>query len=312
MIIALALLGCTTSEPTVTDDTAAEEAVFTPPEAPDNGVQVVIDGFTVEPYTELELCRYIKTDNAVAGQVVRMELVGRDGLHHAFVTKSSQDLSDGEEACFGLPDAAMQDYSDVPEPLFASSTQVSTETVAFPEGVGVTLDANQQLIFNYHYLNVTGDPIDGEVYLNLYFSDDGAEIKPANLFVFGNMSSIDLPPGETTSLTSTCAFDEDTNLFSVTPHMHALGSGFSFTRDATDEVLLQTEGWSNPETLYLDPTISVSAGETFSFTCQWTNITDEEVGFGQTSADEMCFVFGYHWPATDMYWRSEYNGCTVQ
>lgn len=305
------LLGCTETPDATPRDTAAAD-VFTPPAPPENGVQVIIDDFTVEPYTEMELCRYLKTDNTTAGQVVRMELIGRDGLHHAFVTKSAQDLPDGEEGCFGLPDAAMQDYSDVPEPLFASSTQVSTETVTFPEGVGVNLSANQQLIFNYHYLNVTDEPIEGEVYLNLYFADEGDQIEPANLFVFGNMSSIHLPPGETTSLTSTCAFDEDTNIFSVTPHMHALGSGFSFTRDATDEVLLQTEGWSNPETLYLDPTISVSAGETFTFSCEWTNMTDEEVGFGATSADEMCFAFGYHWPATEMYWRSEYNGCTVE
>ena len=156
------------------------------------------------------------------------------------------------------------------------------------------------------------DRIEGEIYLNLYFADEGAEPETANLFVFGNMSSIDVPAGETASLTSTCAFDEDTNLFSVTPHMHAMGSGFSFTRESTGEVLLETEGWSNPETLYMEPSLSVAAGEEFTFTCQWTNTTDEDVGFGQTASDEMCFVFGYNWPSDDLYWRSEYNGCTVQ
>jgi hypothetical protein len=35
----------------------------------------------------------------------------------------------------------------------------------------------------------------------------------------------------------------------------------------------------------------------FSFSCTWFNPDDHEVTYGGSANDEMCFVFGYYYPA---------------
>jgi hypothetical protein len=295
-----------------TDD--PPDDAFTPPPAPEHGTQVVVDDFTVAPFSELERCRYINAPNDAAGHVVRIELVARAGLHHAFVSKAPRELADDDVPCFGFPDEVMQGI-DIPAPLYASSTQVAEEVVAFPEGVGIEIEAGQQLVFNYHYLNTGPDPIDGEIYLNLHFADPEAEIASAQVFVFGNMGGVDIPPHGTQRLTTTCAFPDDVALVSATPHMHALGTRFEIRRhdgEAPAEMLLETTDWHDPETKIFDPPLLLSAGEGLTFTCEWRNDLDHPVGFGQTAEDEMCFVFGYFYPGDEQILQLEINGCTTE
>src|SRR5688572_1768987 len=111
---------------------------FVAPDPPAEGVQLHVPPVEVAPGAEVERCLWLPGTNAADAWVSRLELVARDGLHHAMVVKAPEERS-AEEDCFGLPEALMDDYSEVPEPLFASSTQVTEQTVEFPEGVAVPL-----------------------------------------------------------------------------------------------------------------------------------------------------------------------------
>jgi len=286
---------------------------FQAPAAPANGVQLHIPPFQVAAHSEREMCRFMKAPANADGTIVKIHMVARKNIHHAFVMAVGSDIPDGEVPCFGIPDEAMQGV-DIPEPLFASSTEVPDEKVDFPSGVGIALKAGEQLIFDYHYVNPTAQPITGEIYLNLDFAPAGAQLQPAKVYVFGNMGGIDIPAHGTESLTTTCTFPNDTHVVSVTPHMHQLGVGFKIMRyDGTQptDTLYQTDTWDDPKTEIFDPVLDMKAGEGLTFTCDWDNTTDKAVGFGQTSKDEMCFVFGYYYPADQKLLRLDITGgCT--
>jgi hypothetical protein len=282
------------------------------PPVPENGVQLSIESFKLAPGEEVEKCRSAKAPALSSGMITRIELVARPGLHHAVVYKVNQDLDPQEVDCFGVPDEAMEGFA-IPEPLFASTSQVTEESLEFPEGVGVSFEAGQQIIFNFHYINVTPEEIDAEIFINLYYAEDDSELEQARFYAFGNMGSIDIPAGHRQSLTSTCAFPSDMNVFSATPHMHRLGTGMEvlLNRGGQTEVLIATDGWEGANSAYLDPPAAVTSSDSMTFTCEWENPTATDVVFGQTFDDEMCFVFGFVYPAPGPVWGFDYNDVCV-
>ena len=285
---------------------------WTAPEVPDQGVQLSIDAFTLAPGEEVEKCVTSKAPALTGGMVQRIELAARPGLHHAVVYKVNQDLDPEEVDCFGVPDNAMEGFA-IPEPLFASTSQVTEESLDFPEDVGVAFEAGQQIIFNFHYINVTPEPIEAEIFINLHYADEDQEIEEARFYAFGNMGGINIPAGHRQRLTSTCAFPSDMNVFSATPHMHRLGTGMDVALNQGGEVVpvLSEEGWEGAGSAYLTPPASVTADDTITFTCEWENPTDTGVSFGQTYGDEMCFVFGFVYPAPAPVWGFDYNDVCV-
>ena len=69
--------------------------------------------------------------------------------------------------------------------------------------------------------------------------------------------------------------------------------------DATLEVL-QRIGRENfgliyePETVRHDPPFQIPSGGAFDLTCDWNNTTGDNVGFGTSVDDEMCFFWAYY------------------
>lgn len=310
--LALCAVLCLPACVTVVADGQGPGDTWQPPPPPEHGVQLSIESFKLGSGEEVEKCRSAKAPALTSGMIERIELVARPGLHHAVVYKVSQELDASEVDCFGVPDEAMEGFA-IPEPLFASTSQVTEETLNFPEGVGVAFEAGQQIIFNFHYINVTPDEIDAEIFINLHYAQDDTELEQARFYAFGNMGGIDIPAGHRQSLTSTCAFPDDMNVFSATPHMHRLGTGMEVLLnrgDQTDQVL-QADDWQGAASVYLDPPAAVTADDTITFTCVWENPTDTDVAFGQTYNDEMCFVFGFVYPAPSAVWGFDYNDVCV-
>jgi len=283
-----------------------------PPAPPEHGVQLSIESFKLASGEEVEKCRSAKAPALTSGMITRIELVARPGLHHAVIYKLNQDLEPSEVNCFGVPEEAMDGFI-VPEPLYASSSQVIEETLEFPEGVGVSFEAGRQIIFNFHYINTTPEEIDGEIFINLHYAQDETELEQARFYAFGNMGSIDIPAGHRQRLTSTCTFSDDMNVFSATPHMHRLGTGMEVQLGRGEQIdqVLSTESWDGTASVYLDPPAAVSSGDTITFTCEWENPTETDVSFGPTYNDEMCFVFGFVYPAPAAVWGFDYNDVCV-
>jgi hypothetical protein len=271
-----------------------------------------VPAVTLAPGEERERCLYLPGQNTEEAWIRRIELVARDGLHHALVAKATEERTD-EIDCFGLPEIEMDDYRNVPEPIFGSSTQVTQEVVELPDGVAVPLPAAQPLVVDYHLINTTDADQQGELWINLEFMDSSEEPEPARLYAMSAIVNIAIPAQGTQTLTTTCTFPADANLLSLTPHMHSRGRAFSASLLGDVETpLLDTTRWENPETTWFQPEVAVRAGDALRFSCSWENDGDTDVGFGASADDEMCVTFGYHWPADDLLWRADYDAdaCT--
>lgn len=262
-----------------------------PPPPPEEGVRLHVVGDPLEPGEEVERCRWIKAGNTVPAAVTSMRISAGPGLHHSIVSRVDGLHDDAEEPCAGFPAGLFAGFL-MPEPLFATSTQVDDDALVLPDGVGVTIGADQQLVVDYHVLNLTDDVIVPELFVDLELAEPDAIDEEARFFLLGDVEHIEVPPQGTQDLTLTCPFPAGGDLLTLTPHMHSLARGFEAWTTG-GELLYEGEGWFDPVTARFEPSVPLAAGEGLTFTCSWENPTDTVVTFGEQSGDEMCFTFGF-------------------
>ena len=294
---------------TTETDFPAYDKALAPPE---NGVQIHLEPFWLQPGNEKERCWFIKADNNMPANVKRMEIVSRPGMHHSILTKTDERFDQHKEDCFGFPNALLNNLAGgFPSPMFGTSTQVYEESIEFPEGVGAPIQGAQQFVLNYHYLNATTEPIAAEIWVNLYFAEPGEVTEYADTYFYGNVGGIHMGPYEKQKITTECDMPSNVNVVTMTPHMHGRGSHFSAWRqgDSDEEFLYEQEGWLDPETQTFSPVVNFQSTDKMRFTCEWENDTDQSVRFGETSDDEMCFTFGHYYPASDALFGIEGYGC---
>ena len=136
----------------------------------------------------------------------------------------------------------------------------------------------------------------------------------AQFYAFGNVGDIAIPAGGTQRITSTCAFPLGGTVVTATPHMHSMGRGFELSRHdgtAVAEPLIAEEGWLNPRTETFSPPLELSSGEGFTFSCEWASTKSTPTYFGESSDHEMCFVFGFYYPADFELYGVDGFGCDV-
>jgi len=94
-------------------------------------------------------------------------------------------------------------------------------------------------------------------------------------------------------------------LWSMLPHMHAIGSGFdmSISTDSGDTCVVQSDGYDfdNQQNYIFKEPISLQNGDEVSWSCTWNNSTSNpdliydppiDIRYGEGSDDEMCLFFG--------------------
>ncbi len=90
------------------------------------------------------------------------------------------------------------------------------------------------------------------------------------------------------------------HLFAAMPHMHKLGVAMSTTLEpagggpAVDLGTMQSFSFDSQAWLPIDAT--TKSGDVIRTKCSWVNGTGETVGFGENTADEMCYSFTMYYP----------------
>ena len=101
------------------------------------------------------------------------------------------------------------------------------------------------------------------------------------------------------SLTVPLAFS-GLRLFAAMPHMHKLGVAMSTTlvpKEGGGEVDLGTEAnFSFDRQAWHALDATTKEGDVIRTRCSWVNNTGVEVGFGENTADEMCYSFTMYYP----------------
>ena len=257
---------------------------------------------TVDPGQERTMCirKRLPTDRPIrVGQIVN-EL--GPASHHMIVYR----LAEGDETEAPEDCVPFVDVLDPSKGAPLAVTQKSEETIALPPGVAFTLDPGQLVRIELHFINATDEPQELRATSTFVeISEDAFEQEADFLFVGNPDINIDAGSDFTLDTPFLPMPDNLSNIqiFAVTGHEHQWGTGVTAGiktgegGEATSIYQPADFQWSEPETIYHDPQVTMPAGGGFSFTCDWHNASTDPVGFGESVDDEMCFFWAYYYPS---------------
>ncbi|MFO0761637.1 MAG: hypothetical protein U0359_34665 [Byssovorax sp.] len=246
--------------------------------------ELVAADWSLPPGGEAHLCalqtipeeRFISAFRAVAPP----------GTHHALLTVTEPTGADGTFACDA---GALSDAM-----IFGSG--IATPELTFPEGVAMRIPAGRQALLNLHLLNTGEGTLTGR---SAVLARDAAEDAIEAEMIFAGTVDIDIPPGAEVTRTGHCTFDSDATVFDLWPHMHRYGRHMTVThRTIQGSTILHDGPYAFEEQLHHPITpVLVRRGESIEVTCTWANTGPDEVRYGDSSLDEMCFAGIYRYPA---------------
>lgn len=261
---------------------------------------------SVPPGTESTQCVWMRLGNATEIKVNQMHNQLNAASHHLIVYKDDMDTTEQLTPVPCEPFTGALNTSGMIAPI--AITQKADDMIFLPSRVAYTFAANQMVKLEMHYLNSSDEAQDVEATADFYVADPASIDHEASILFMGS-PDIDLAPGETKTLhqflTVPAALDlSESKIFAITGHTHKLGTSVK-VRVAPNKAGPMTEvyapnpfKWDEPETTTFngDP-FSVPAGGGFDFECAWTNTTNQQIGFGESATDEMCFFWAYYYPS---------------
>ena len=300
--ISLALLGCSAPSGSIPSGQDANTEPDANSLAPGD-FQVEWGPLTVDPGVEDVRCVLVRLGNEVPVKINRIHNVLGSVSHHYIIYTTNET----EENLVPSPCDSLENLVDPENGLPLMITQKYEETLELPEGVAFVLEPNQMLRLELHYINASDQPL--EVHpVSTFSSIAEAEFQHAADFLFVGNPDVQIPPNSSWTLGPTYLpmFAEFTGkkFFGFTGHQHQWGTNVQVaiadSESGPDRMVydLPNFDWDEPETVYYDPPLEFPAGGGFRFTCDWTNMSNRTVRFGENVDDEMCFFWAYYYPAT--------------
>jgi hypothetical protein len=187
-------------------------------------------------------------------------------------------------------------------------TQKKDDRLDLPEGVAYTLDANQMVRIELHYINATPNPV---MLTSSTTMIEAAQYQlEANFLLIGDPDIV-IPSSQDVTLGPVFyqldGIYSDAKFFALTGHEHKLGTNVqvAVAASASDAGTMvynvPSFVWSEPPTVVHNPPFTVPPNGGFSFTCKWHNPSTDPsaapVKFGESANDEMCFFWAYYYPS---------------
>jgi Copper type II ascorbate-dependent monooxygenase, C-terminal domain len=198
-------------------------------------------------------------------------------------------------------------FTDTLDPTKGSTLMISQkedDALVLPEGVAYTLEANQMVRLEMHYINPNAGTINVQS-TTTFIPIEDAKFKDEADFLFIGTPDIDLKVGEKKTIgpmhiTLPPEYD-DVNFFAITGHEHQWGTNvvvstaLSKTDPGTPVYDVKNWLWSEPATV--QGNFKLPKGGGFNFSCSYDNRSGQQVGFGESANDEMCFFWAYYYPS---------------
>lgn len=237
---------------------------------------------------ERTVCVILAAGNELARQVRAIRTHLPQGSHHMIVYRTNQAVRETPYTCFPFADGG--------EAVFIAET-VEAELL-YPPEAALAFGPDQHVRLEIHQVNYTAEPIDitASVTFDFYPVDEPAHM-PVQFLFTGDMG-LELPPRETTTVTSFHSVPEGARIFALTSHTHSLGiySGIHRARSESDydePALHESTEWAEPPLDIFAPPLELGATEGLRLTCRYMNSTSAVVRFGTRFEDEMCFLWAY-------------------
>lgn len=277
----------------------SSEPAKAPAEAP---ATLSFPATVVAPGQEDTKCVVMRLGNAKPLHVGAIHNALGDASHHLIVYR----VNDTEEKRAPF---SCNPFTDTLDPTKGSPlmvTQKKDDVLTLPDGVAFSIEANQMVRLEMHYLNASSS--DKTVSATTTFtpiSED--DFRDEAGFIFVGNPDIQLPPKSESKLGPTF-FEVPSELsgvkfFAMTGHEHRLGTNVQIASvaNADDPGTMVYDvpnwTWSEPKTEVFEKPLVIPDGGGFKFTCSWNNATDQKVTFGESATDEMCFFWAYYYPS---------------
>jgi hypothetical protein len=259
----------------------------------------------VPPGQESTQCIWVHLPNTAEIKVHQLHNILSPASHHLIVYKDDMDTTEQTTPTPCQPFTGALNTTGMIEPIVI--TQKKDDEITLPDGVAYTLAAGQMVKLEMHYINASDADEMASAEVD-FFAADPATIHDEASILFTGSPDIDLLPGQMATLheffTVPSYIDlSQSHIFAITGHEHQLGTGVqvnvapSKTGTMTSVYNPMPFLWSEPETTTHDPAFSVPTGGGFDFTCTWNNTTTQEVKFGESATNEMCFFWAYYYPS---------------
>lgn len=257
---------------------------------------------TVAPGVENTQCIVVPLGNASQIRVNQIHNELSQGSHHMIVYRVNDTTP--QPTPFDC-----KPFTDTLDPTKGSTimiTQKHDDVLQLPPGVAYTLNANQMIRLELHYINPGATPITVEATTTMVPIDPALYKYEADFLFIGD-PDISIPAHSSQTL-GPIFFQlppeyDGVNFFALTGHEHQYGTNvrISTATSATDPgtSVYDVPGWlwSEPTTVQSNPPFQVAAGGGFNFTCDWNNTSANSVAFGESANNEMCFFWAYYYPS---------------
>jgi hypothetical protein len=291
-----------------TPDAGASSDAAADAPAPAVSYTLTFGPIQVAPNAENTQCLVLRLHNDVPIHVGAIHNLLGTSSHHMIVYR----VNDTVEQTTPF---ACQPFTDTLDPTKGSAIMVSQkkdDLLTFPPGVAYTLDANQMIRIEMHYINATAATTTLQSTTTMIPLASG-DYKYEADFLFIGDPDIKIPANSKKTLGPVIfplpAGFETANFFAITGHEHKLGTGVTVSTTTSTGTSLGGAGtvtpvydvpgwlWSEPATVTHDPPFTVPQGGGFQFQCDWDNTTANTVTFGESANNEMCFFWAYYYPS---------------
>lgn len=261
--------------------------------------------FTVQPGAESTKCVWMRLSNATEIKVHQLHNTLSSSSHHLIVYKDDQDTTEQLTPVDCQPFTGALNTSGSIAPIMI--TQRANDPLFLPEGVAYTLAPNQMIKLEMHYLNATDEPVDATATVDFYLADPSTIQHEANILFIGS-PDIDIGPNQPFNLKQFFKVPNyvdlsQSKIFAITGHTHHFGTDMQVrTAPAKDGPFTSVYKpvpfeWNEPITTTHKPEFMIPSGGGFEFECSYMNTSNQQVGFGESANDEMCFFWAYYYPS---------------
>ena len=269
---------------------------------PPGSPEIAFGPVNVPGGVEKTQCITKRLGNSKQLRVNRIQNRHGDASHHLRVYR----VADEKEQ---LTPIDCDPFTDTIDPTKGSPlmvTQKAEEELALPKGVAFTLAPNQMVRLEMHYVNASAEAKSLKA-TSTFIEIPEPEFKYEADFMFVGNPDIKIPPKSKFTLGPTYLplpeTHEGIHFFAITGHQHKMGKNVRVdvvpAKDGPAKSVYDVKNWlwNEPETVFHDPPFDIPKGGGFRFTCDFENVTDKEVRFGEKANNEMCFFWAYYYPS---------------
>ncbi len=284
--------GTTADTGTATDTGTSSAAVI----ATDKSASLT---FELPPGVEKTVCVYVRLKNPEPMFITKAIGTLAPGSHHLIIYKATtaeENLT--PQGC--TPFAGLISGKEV----MIGETAKPNGVTELPPNVGIKIDANQMIKLEAHYINATKSKLTAKgtwSFEGVPVASAGA-MEQADAFLWGS-TKITIPPKS--AWDTGVKFQKGqagTKVFFLTTHQHQFGTKMTLwsskaANDTSLAPLVEETNWADPKMFQVNPALEMDGTSGISYKCEYNNTSAEEVKFGESALEEMCFAIGWYYPS---------------